>query len=273
MGGEADVSAGRPSPRVEQPDAGIETAGAPTRSGPPERPRVLVWFDYSCAFCYIDWFRFDRLSRSADVDVMDLPFELRPGIAEVGISASEHGMSHTPRVVTYLEKVAARDGVAFHEQDLVPNTHIALLLGEAARDVGEATHRALHLGIFDAAFGEGRDIGDRDVLLDVAEKAGMERWSAEAAWSDERFAQRVHALRHLAMAMGVTATPTALICNELIIGSRPAAVLEQSIERCLAGLSGRVGAAMGEPVEGAPEAGEGVDPDVIGEPLVTPAET
>ena len=33
--------------------------------------------------------------------------------------------------------------------------------------------------------------------------------------------------------MGIDSTPAALICNELLIGSRPYQVLRDSIDRCL----------------------------------------
>lgn len=229
------MSAGRPSPRIDAGRAG--DAPKQGAAAPAERPRVLVWFDYSCAFCYVDWFRFARMSVDDDVEVMYLPFELRPEIAAAGISAAEHGLAHSEHVVAYLKRQASAEGIDYREQDRVPNTHLALLLGEAARDAGESVHRAVHLGVFRALFGRGADIGDREILLGIAEKAGMERAAAEAAWTDPKFEQRLHAMRHLAMAMGVKATPSALVCNELIIGSRPAAVVEQSIERCLAGLS------------------------------------
>ena len=52
------------------------------------------------------------------------------------------------------------------------------------------------------------------------------------------------------MGLGVGATPSALICNELLIGSRPYRVLEAALERCLVteeSVQRAVGEQEGEP--------------------------
>ena len=209
------------------------SAGHPVHKHVAERPRLLLWFDYSCPFCYVDHSRFERLATVHDVEIVSVPFELRPSLPPEGTSARAAGLEHSERVAAYLARVARDEGIEIVERDLVPNTHQALLLGEVARDAGPALHRAFHVGVFDAMFGRGLDIGNRDVLLDVAEAAGLPRETAGTAWTDARFGQRVHSFRHLATALGVTATPAALICNQLLIGSRPVAVLEEAISRCL----------------------------------------
>jgi len=209
------------------------SAGHPLHPATDERPRVLVWFDYSCPFCYVDHFRFERLATRHDFDIVDMPFELRPSAPLEGISARDSGLAHSEHVSAFIARAAKEEGIVLHDRDLLPNTHRALLLGEVARDAGPALHRAVHVGVFDALFGQGLDIGDEAVLLEVAEAAGLPRETAETAWADTRYEGRLHAFRHLAAAMGVTATPSALICNQLIIGSRPVAVLEEAISRCL----------------------------------------
>ncbi len=118
-------------------------------------------------------------------------------------------------------------------RDLLPNSHAAIVLGEIARDAGPAVHRAVHLGVFDAYYGRGLDIGDRAVLLEVAERAGLARGVVEAGWRDPTYEKRVHALRHLAVALGVSATPSALVCDTLIVGTRPPAVIAATVEECL----------------------------------------
>jgi hypothetical protein len=46
-------------------------------------------------------------------------------------------------------------------------------------------------------------------------------------------AERLHQFRHIGMHLGIESTPAALICNELLIGSRPYGVLKESVDRCL----------------------------------------
>ncbi len=130
-------------------------------------------------------------------------------------------------------KLADEDGFPMVLPDLIPKTHKALTLGEYARDAGPEAHMRVHAGIFAAYYGEGRDIADTTVLLDVARSAGLDAEAAGEAIADDRYAERLHSFRHLAIHLGIDATPAALICNELLIGSRPYRILKDSLDRCL----------------------------------------
>ncbi len=205
--------------------------------GAPEHPRVLIFFDYACPFCYVDQHRFDTLESDPDLvfDVVLVPFELRPDMPGEGMDLSEIGTGHSDRVDDYLERTAAKEGFPFSQPKVLPNTHKALVLGEVARDLGDATHRVVHGAIFEAYFGRGHDIGSRDVLLEIAEEVGIEPRELENAWEQGTHDERLHQFRHVALHLGLDATPAALICNELFIGSRPAGVLREALERCNTG--------------------------------------
>ena len=194
-------------------------------------PRVLLFFDYACSFCYVDGFRFEELEREHDVEVVHVPYELRPDIPSEGISAKEHGLEHSEKVDEHLERIAKEGGFPLLIQDHLPNTHLALLMAERARD--EGLHAAAHESIFRASVGEGLDIGDADVLKEIARDVGMDVGELEKAWDDGRYEERLRSFAQLGKSLGVTSTPSALICNELIIGSRPYAVIRDAVERCL----------------------------------------
>lgn len=202
-----------------------------SRSGTDAVPRVLLFFDYACSFCYVDGFRFEELEREYDVEVVHVPYELRPDSPREGISAKEHGLEHSEKVDEHLERLARDGGFPLLLQDLLPNTHLALVMAERARD--EGLHSAVHDSIFRAYFGEGLDIGDADVLKGIAHDAGMDLGALEKAWEDGRYEERLRSFAQLGKSLGVTSTPSALICNELVIGSRPYAVIRDAVERCL----------------------------------------
>ncbi|MDI6900756.1 MAG: DsbA family protein [Anaerosomatales bacterium] len=218
--------------------SGEQTERTPHESHPaqpeePVRPRVLVFFDYACPFCYIDQPRFDRLREEYDAEFALVPFELRPRIPREGISAAEHGLGHSERVERRMLELAEEAGLPMELRDHVPNTHRAMLMAELSRDLGWAQHWRTHMAIFRAYYGDGRDIGDDAVLLDVAEKSGLDPREVQASWDEGRYEERLHEFGHVALHLGVTATPSALICNELHIGSRPYGVLREAVQRCL----------------------------------------
>lgn len=218
-----------------------------------ERPRVLVFFDYACPFCYVDQHRFDALEAEPDLDfdIFLVPFELRPDMSDEGVDLTETGTGHSERVDDYLERAAQKEGFPFSQPLQLPNTHRALVLAEAARDHGDALHRTVHAAIFRAHFGEGDDIGSPEVLLGIASEHGIEREEIEKAWEEGTYDERLHQFRHVAMQLGLDATPAALICNELFVGSRTAGVLREALERCDSHLEaereGVEGSAKGHP--------------------------
>lgn len=150
-----------------------------------------------------------------------------------GISAAAHGLNHSERVEQRLLELAEEAGHPMVLPDLVPNTHLAIVMGEYARDSGDGVFRRVHGAIFAAYFGEGRDIGRRDVLLDAAVAQGLDRSAVERAWDEGAYEARLHEFYHLTIHLGIVTTPAALICNELLIGSRPYGVLLEAVERCL----------------------------------------
>lgn len=170
-----------------------------------------------------------------ELQLIYVPFELRPDMPEEGLQESEleasgHADGH---VEEYLLRTAARAGLEMQIPRFLPKTHLALTLGEFARDLGDETHETVHAAIFAAYFAEGRDIGRREVLLEIAKAHGLGTGALTAAWDSGRYDERLHQFSHLGLGLGIASTPAALICNELLIGSRPYEVLKDAIERCL----------------------------------------
>jgi predicted DsbA family dithiol-disulfide isomerase len=164
-----------------------------------------------------------------------VPFELRESIPSEGWSASEHGLRHGERVERFIFREAEEAGLHMTDPlpDLLPNTHGAIVMSEVARDAGPETYRRIHDAIFRAYYGMGRDIADRDVLLDIARSGGLDAEAVREAWGSDKYEQRAHAMRHLALSLGISSTPASLICNELLIGTRPYKLLAESLDRCL----------------------------------------
>ena len=218
----------------ENRDRGEEHAhGATEHGATEERPRVLVFFDYACPFCYLDQSRIESLASEIDFEMVLVPFELRPDMPEEGWQISElEAEGHSDRVHDHLIRAAEKERLPLTVPGFLPNTHKALSVAEVARDEGDALHRTVHREIFHAYFGRGLDIGDEGVLLQLARESGLDTEIVTAALHEDRYADRLHQFRHVALHLGIDATPATLICNELIIGSRPTEVLRTSLERC-----------------------------------------
>ena len=113
-------------------------------------PRILVFFDYACQFCYLDWPRFKRLRAEHGAELFLVPYELRPAMPAEGVRIDELGGHHSEHVEEHMKLMAAEGGLDLVFPDFVPNTHFALSLGEYARALGPEAHEAVHEAIFTA---------------------------------------------------------------------------------------------------------------------------
>lgn len=188
------------------------------------------------------------MAERPDVEFVLVPFELRVDMPDEGYQMSElEAAGHSDRVEDHLMKVAARDGFPMVVPPFLPKTHLALALAEIGRNQGDVAHRAIHAAVFDAYFGRGLDIGSREVLLGVAKAQGYDLDEVGRVWDEGVYDERLHQFRHVGISLGLDSTPAALICNELLIGSRPYQVLKDAVDRCLID-AGNIEAEVAEPV-------------------------
>ncbi len=163
---------------------------------------------------------------------MPVPFELRPDMPEAGLSASANGLRHSEHVEQHLLKDATESGHPMVLPDHVPKTHLAMAMAEYARDKGSDVYDAVHDAIFSAYYGEGLDIGSKTVLLAIATAHGLDAADVSSAWEAGTYDERLHVFAHLALSLGVSTTPSALLCSKLIVGTRPYGVLHEVMEHC-----------------------------------------
>lgn len=174
------------------------------------------------------------MREEVDAEFLLVPFELRPDMPDEGYRQSELDIAgHSTRVEDHIQRLASKDGFAWADPDFLPKTHKALTLAEIARDIGDEAHWRVHKAIFVAHMGQARDIGDEQVLLDIAREQGLDEALVAQSLAEDTFGERLHEFRHVGMHLGIEATPAALICNELLIGSRPYQVLRDAVDRCL----------------------------------------
>ncbi|HQU17247.1 MAG TPA: DsbA family protein [Gammaproteobacteria bacterium] len=111
----------------------------------------------------------------------------------------------------------------------------ALRLAEVAKEDGPAVFYALHRRLFEAYLGEGRNIGDPEVLRAIAEQTGVGPETLERAWSDPRYGARLEQNLAAARELEVTGTPTFFIGESKLVGAVPAANLLHAARLATAG--------------------------------------
>ena len=203
----------------------------------PQPPLAIdVVSDVVCPWCFVGKRRLERALASAGVPatIRWHPYQLDPTIPPGGKSRREYLLAkfgsedRIRQLHRNIESVGAAEGIdfAFERIAVSPNTLDAHRLirwaGEAADAVVEALFRAYFL--------EGRDIGDRAVLTEIAASCGMERDDVARRLASEEDLTAVRAAVEAAQQLGVTGVPTFILAGRYgVVGAQPAETLADAI--------------------------------------------
>ena len=207
----------------------------------PQPPLPIdVVSDVVCPWCFVGKRRLERAIASAGVPatIRWHPYQLDPTIPSGGKSRREYLLAkfgsedRIRQLHRNIESVGAAEGIdfAFERIAVSPNTLDAHRLirwageAEAADAVVEALFRAYFL--------EGRDIGDRAVLADIAASCGLERDDVARRLASDEDLAAVRAAVQAAQQLGVTGVPTFILAGRYaIVGAQPAETLAQAFRR------------------------------------------
>ncbi len=131
-----------------------------------------------------------------------------------------------------LNEMGKAYGIHFNRSDgFLPNSRRALILSEYAENT--SFFAALHLKIFKAYFEEGRDIGDPEVLVEIAESSGFSREEVEQAWQDASLNQQLQEIAAAAHQEGASGGVPTFIINEryIIVGAQPYSVFQETLQK------------------------------------------
>jgi len=207
--------------------------------------------DISCPWCVIGLrgleLALERTRGLVEADIRFHPFELNPMMPAEGEKLSDHIVRKyggTPEQAaatrTMIGERAAEIGFAINHDDdsRIYNSFDAHRLLCWAEDEGGGRQRALGHGLFEAYFTEQRDISDASVLIEVAERAGLDGAAAREVLVSGRYAEEVRQAEHLWQSRGIHAVP-AIIINDryLISGGQPPDAFEQALRGIAAELA------------------------------------
>lgn len=191
-------------------------------------PTIDVYVDYVCPFCFLVEPAIEELKRDRDVRVRVRPFELRPDPVPT-LRPEDDYLPRVWRDAVY--PMAERVGVPVRLPSVSPQprTEKAFLVLQLAQEQGLA--KDYSRAMFAAFFQDDRDIGDEDVIVDIAETLGMDAASVRKAMSSpERLRQHRADLAHATETVGVTAVPGIVINGTLLPGVPSATRLKKAVD-------------------------------------------
>jgi predicted DsbA family dithiol-disulfide isomerase len=201
--------------------------------------RITVFSDYVCPFCYlgreslseyqddreeeleIDWHPFDLRARKRgpdgeiDDDVDDGKGEDYYAEARANVQRlqEEYGVDMSQEIATDVDSLDAQVASHYVKENYDYDQWLAF-----------------DVAIFEALWQEGRDIGDPDVLADLAEDAGLDSEEVRDAIDDESVRAAVEERFEEAHERGVTGVPTFAYGGYGARGAVPPEQIERLVE-------------------------------------------
>lgn len=168
----------------------------------------------------------ERIQNDFEVAVRWIAFPLHPETPSEGRTLEELFAGrpvNVPDMLARLREVAAELKLPFGDRRRTFNSRLAQELGKWAEGRGRGP--AFHDAAFRTYFADGKNLARREVLLDVAAEAGLEREPAAKVLDTRRYRDAVDADWNHSARNGVTAVPTFRFGRETITGFRPPGAL------------------------------------------------
>lgn len=201
---------------------------------------IDVYQDTVCPWCRIGKRHLELALTEWDgepVEVRVRPFFLDPTIPPEGSDFKAHMLAKGGGRVT-LEEFFARPrqmgadvGLMFNFEDIsrAPNTELSHRMLALAPDEHKG---ALLEGIYAAYFEFGRDIGDPEVLLDVAESVGLDREELAERLRQGDGRAEVQSAVESARRLGISGVPFFVINDKYAFsGAQPPAMIKRVLEQ------------------------------------------
>lgn len=217
----------------------------------PRKLTIDIWSDVMCPWCLVGWGNLrqalDRLEGEIAADIRWHAFELNPDMPAEGEERTAHiarkygrTLEQSKEVQGQMRSAAQSAGVSLDYEGEEPapdammwNTFEAhKLLTWAGETHGYERQTALELALFTAHFNQRRRIGERVVLLDIAEETGFDRAAAESALDSEEIARKTRAEERAAWDLNISGVPAMVLAGKFLIpGAQPPEAYVDALRR------------------------------------------
>ena len=189
-----------------------------------ERIIIPIYFDYASTLCYIAWRIVSELEAEIGFESLwkGVPISIRDFKARAGLELG-------PRELQKVVMVAAETGIRVTPPKIWINSDAALMGAELARQAN--VFPAYHAAVFRGAFDEGLDISNRNVLADIAHRAGMDSARFLEDLQTERMAARIADNKREADEQAALGYPTFILGEFPLIGIQPKETMRMIIAR------------------------------------------
>lgn len=176
--------------------------------------------------------RIEKLRKAHGLRVKWVHFPLHPDTPQEGRSLAElfAGRNYDiPKMQAQMRARMEAEGLPYGTRTMTYNSRLAQELGAWAdtQPGGEAIHDAL----FRAYFVDAKNIGDADVLVEVAKSVGLPADKAREVIEKRTHKDAIDADWEKSRQYGVTGVPTFVIGRNGVVGAQPYEALEELVRQ------------------------------------------
>ena len=191
--------------------------------------QIDIISDVVCPWCYLGQRRLalalEALASEVKADVSWKPYQLEPDAPPEGFDAFDHlsrkigGPERVRQSHAKLTQLGAEIGLpfAFDKTRIFPNTMDAHRLLNWAGQAGAGVQDKVAHALFTANFVEGRNVGDHDVLVDIAKACGMKGEDVRTRLATDEDRDTIRREIANAQRMGVSGVPFFVIDGKYAI--------------------------------------------------------
>ena len=176
--------------------------------------------------------RIEKLRAGYDIETTLVHFPLHPETPAEGRSLADlyAGRGLDPEAMyARMKGLMDAEGLPYGRRTHTYNSRLAQELGKWADTLPGGG--ALHDLLYRAYFVDARNIGDAEVLVELAEKAGLSGAQAREVIASRRFKEAVDADWAKSRAYGVTGVPTFVAARYAVVGAQPYEVLTGLLDK------------------------------------------
>jgi predicted DsbA family dithiol-disulfide isomerase len=176
--------------------------------------------------------RIEKLKAAYEIDTVLVHFPLHPDTPQEGREmAGFYAQSGRDPEAMYqrMKTLMDAEGLPYGRRTHTYNSRLAQELGKwADTQKGGA---AIHDALYKAYFVDARNIGDPDVLVEIAESVGLDGAEARRIIEERVFKDEVDADWQKSASYGVTGVPTFVAARYGVVGAQPYEALAQLVEK------------------------------------------
>jgi predicted DsbA family dithiol-disulfide isomerase len=185
-----------------------------------------VFTDFVCPWCYLATPRVEKLKRNLKIDVQWIYFPLHPDTPAQGLPLKDlfagRGID-IEAAHARLKTLMDAEGLVFNARTHTYNSRLAQELAKGFDS--DALREALYKGYFEF----GKNLGDMEVLVEIARSCGVDPAAAREALTERTFKDAVDADWAKARGYGITGVPSFVAGNQKVVGAQPYEVLERLV--------------------------------------------